>query len=180
MGGFYTVSNTVPPRFLFLIIPPLLTITLLFITKRGRAFIDSLSPSMLTLLHIVRIPVEVVLYWLFIHKGVPQVMTFEGANFDILSGISAPVVFYLGYVKKQLNDTSLLVWNLVCLILVFTIVVIAILSSPLPIQQFGFDQPNIGVQYFPFNWLPSVVVPLVILAHLSSIRYYFQKKVAAR
>jgi hypothetical protein len=39
-----------------------------------------------------------------------------------------------------------------------------------PFQQFAFDQPNIAVLYFPFIWLPSCVVPLVLLSHLAAIR----------
>jgi hypothetical protein len=38
------------------------------------------------------------------------------------------------------------------------------------LQQFAITQPNIAVQYFPFNWLPSVVVPLVLFSHLASIQ----------
>ncbi len=56
------------------------------------------------------------------------------------------------------------------LILIFTIVTLSILSSELPIQQFGFDQPNVAILYFPFVLLPAFVVPLVIISHLASLR----------
>jgi hypothetical protein len=36
-------------------------------------------------------------------------------------------------------------------------------------QQIAFDQPNIGVMYFPFVWLPACIVPLVLLSHLASL-----------
>jgi hypothetical protein len=42
----------------------------------------------------------------------------------------------------------------------------------------AFDQPNIAILYFPFVWLPSVVVPGVLLAHLVSLRKLFQKAAA--
>jgi hypothetical protein len=38
------------------------------------------------------------------------------------------------------------------------------------VNGFAFDQPNIAVLYFPFNWLPSCIVPLVLLSHLAAIR----------
>lgn len=94
-------------------------------------------------------------------------MTFEGRNFDILSGLTAPIIFYFGFVTKQLDRKVILIWNFICLALLINIVVVAILSAPFPFQQFAFDQPNIAVLYFPFNWLPSCVVPLVLLSHLS-------------
>jgi hypothetical protein len=49
------------------------------------------------------------------------------------------------------------------------IVIIAILSAPTPMQKFGFEQPNVGVVYFPFIWLPTIIVPIVLFAHLASL-----------
>ncbi len=170
LTGFYTITDTIPPRFLLLVFPPLLFIIALFITSKGRQFIDSLDIKTLTILHTVRIPVEIVLFWLFVGKTVPELMTFEGRNFDILSGLSAPIIFYFGFIKKQIDKKLILLWNFICLALLINIVANAVLSAPFPFQQFAFDQPNIAVLYFPFNWLPSCVVPLVLLSHLATIR----------
>ena len=173
LTGFYTVTNTIPPRFGLLVLPPILFILGLFLTARGRLFLDQLDIRILTLLHTIRILVELVLFWLFIQKVVPQLMTFEGRNFDILAGITAPIIYYFGFVTKQLNRKIILVWNFICLGLLLNIVINAVLSAPFPFQQFAFDQPNIAVLYFPFVWLPCGVVPLVLLAHLASIRQLF-------
>src|SRR5687767_12956462 len=127
LNGFYTITDTMPPRFLLAIAPPLLFILILFATAKGRSFIDRLNMKALTLLHIVRIPVELVLWWLFVHKTIPQIMTFEGRNPDILSGITAPVVYYFAFVHKKISNKVVLVWNIVCLLLLFNIVITAIL-----------------------------------------------------
>jgi len=176
LTGFYTVTDTFPPRFVLLALPAVLFIIGLFVTAGGRTYIDSLDTKTLTLLHIVRIPVELCLYWLFLHKSVPQLMTFAGRNFDIVAGLTAPLVFYFGYVKPRLNKTILLLWNLICLGLLFNIVVNAILSAPSILQQFAFDQPNTAILYLPFVWLPCCVVPLVLMAHFVCIRKLFKKK----
>lgn len=170
LSGFYTVTNTIPPRFLLLVIPPFLFIIGLFSTSKGRQYIDSLDAKTLTLLHTIRIPVEIVLYWLFFYKTVPGLMTFEGRNFDILSGLTAPIIFYFGFIKNRLDRKILLIWNFICLGLLINIVANAVLSAPFPFQKFAFDQPNIAVLYFPFNWLPSCIVPLVLFSHLATIR----------
>jgi hypothetical protein len=170
LSGFYTVTNTIPPRFLLLVLPPLLLIIGLFTTSKGRQYLDSLNPKTLTILHTIRIPVEMVLFWLFTNKTIPELMTFEGRNFDILSGLTAPIIFYFGFIKKRLGSKIILIWNFICLGLLINIVAHAILSAPFPFQKFAFDQPNIAVLYFPFNWLPSCVVPLVLLSHLTTIR----------
>jgi hypothetical protein len=175
LSGFYTVTDTLPPRFLLLIGPPFLVIIALFLTEKGRQFIDRLNLKLLTLLHLVRIPVELVLYWLFLHKTVPELMTFEGRNFDILSGLSAPLIYYFGFSRNRVNRGLLLIWNFICLGLLTNIVAHAVLSAPFPFQQLAFDQPNIAVMYFPFVWLPCCVVPLVLLSHLAAIRQLLGK-----
>lgn len=170
MSGFYTVTDSVPPRFLLTLMPPIALIILLFATARGRRHLDSLDVKWLTILHSIRIPVELTIFALFAYKTLPQVMTFEGSNYDVLSGLTAPVIFYLAFVKKSLSRTMLLVWNFICLGLLVNIVAIAILAAPFPFQQLAFDQPNVAVLYFPFVWLPCCIVPLVLLSHLASIR----------
>jgi len=170
LSGFYKVTNETPPRFALLLLPPIVLIVFLFITKRGKRLIDGFDVKTLTLLHIVRIPVELVLYWLYLHKAVPKVMTFEGRNFDILCGLTAPFVYYFGYIKSALNKNVLLVWNIACLLLLANIVIIAILSAPFSFQRFAFDQPNLALFYFPFVWLPCGIVPIALLAHMATIR----------
>ena len=103
-------------------------------------------------------------------------MTFEGYNYDILSGITAPIIYYLAFVKKRIGKRGLLIWNIACLGLLLNILTIAVLSAQTPLQQLAFDQPNIGVTYFPFVWLPTVIVPIVLYAHLASIRQLLYSK----
>jgi hypothetical protein len=114
--------------------------------------------------------IEVVLYWLFVFKKVPVIMTFEGRNFDIISGITAPFIYYYGFIKGKLNRNFILIWNYVCLLLLINIVINSILSSPFPLQKFAFEQPNIAILYFPFILLPSLIVPMVLFSHLVVIR----------
>src|SRR5688572_26429495 len=168
--GLYTVTDTIPPRFVLAIGPPLLLIVALFLTSKGREFIDNFDLRLLTALHTIRIPVEIVLFLLCIHKTIPAVMTFEGRNFDILSGITAVLIYFIMFHKGRYNNRILLIWNFICIGLLVNIVTIAILSAPFLFQQMAFDQPNVAVLYFPFVWLPAVVVPLVLFSHLASIR----------
>ena len=148
----------------------MLFITGLFISKKGKNFITTLDSKALTLLHVVRIPVEIVLFWLFCEGKIPQIMTFEGRNFDILAGMSAPIIWHLGFNKKTIPKWLLIAWNFVCLALLFNIVFYAILSVPTTFQVFGLEQPNIAILYFPFIWLPSFIVPIVIFSHMVVIK----------
>ncbi|MEM9723212.1 MAG: hypothetical protein AAGA10_28345, partial [Bacteroidota bacterium] len=170
--GFYSESlDAVPPRFPLVLGPPLLVIIGVFFTKSGQNFLNSLSLSTLTYLHTIRIPVELILFALFTYKAIPELMTFEGRNWDILAGITAPLVAYWGIQKGKMGRTALLLWNILCLGLLFNIIFHAILSIPFPFQQFAFDQPNLAVLHFPYVWLPGVIVPIVLFSHFASIRH---------
>ena len=168
--GFYTHTSTLPPRLLLALLPPLITIVLLTTTKKGKELTSGISLPTLTLLHVVRIPVEIVLLMLFINKAVPGIMTFEGRNFDIVSGITAIAVYYFGFVQKMMSNKIILAWNILCFLLLVNIVTIAILAAPFPFQQIAFDQPNIAVLYAPYIWLPSFIVPAVLFSHLVVIQ----------
>jgi hypothetical protein len=169
LSGFYTNTTSWPPHLGLLLVPPLALLAGLLGTGRGRRYLAGLRLEALTLLHVVRLPVELVLLALYRHGAVPQSMTFEGRNWDIVMGLSAPVVYYLVRTKR-LGRTSLLVWNVLGVVLLCNIVVMAILSAPSPLQRFAFAQPNVAILYFPYVWLPSVVVPLVLLAHVAALR----------
>jgi len=175
-SGFYLISDTIPPRFLLMVGPPFLSIMLIFATKKGRAFISSFDLKTLTLIHTVRIPVELVLYSLFLQKLVPELMTFSGRNWDILSGISAILIYLFVINKAKINTNLALAWNFICIGLLLNIVINAILSAPFAFQQFAFEQPNIGVLQFPYNLLPAVIVPIVLFSHLISIKQLIAMK----
>ena len=174
--GFYQNSKSIPPRFLLLIGPGIIFSILLLITKWGKKFIDKLHLKTLTLMHSIRIPVEITLFFVYSAGLIPALMTFEGNNFDIFSGLTAPVIFYFVFIIKKLHRTALLLWNFLCIGLLINVLIIAVLSAQTPFQKLAFDQPNIGVTFFPFIWLPCVVVPIVLIAHLSAIRQLIKIK----
>lgn len=170
-----SIDRFPPSILLFGILPAVFIVIVLFSTQKGRQFIDSLPLIDLTYLHLVRVPVELVLYWLFLNKAVPELMTFEGRNFDIIAGITGPMIAYFGLTKGKINLKIILIWNFICLGLLLNIVINALLSAPSPVQKFAFDQPNISILYFPFSWLPTFIVPVILLGHLTSIRQLLKK-----
>jgi len=167
LNGFY-LAKTTPPRFPLAPFPTIVVLLILFFAfSREGASVKSLRA--LTLLSTVRVPVELVLLWLYQHGAVPRLMTFEGRNFDILSGLTAPLAAWLAFRGGKVNRPLLLVWNLFAFGLLLNIMTVAILSLETPFQRFAFDQPNRGVLYFPFIWLPAVIVPVVFVSHAVSL-----------
>ena len=176
LSGFYSVAKATPPRLPILIVPSIVFITFLFLTRNGKAFIDGLNLKTLTILHVIRVPVELVLLWLFAQKVIPQLMTFEGRNYDILSGVSAPFIYYFGFIKNTLSKNLVLGWNIICVALLANVVFYSVLSAPTKFQRFAFNQPNIALGYFPFVLLPAFLVPLVMFSNLAAIRQLLFKK----
>lgn len=166
-SGYFTNTSAKPPRFLVVLLAVIsLSVFLLKTVNRTK-----LNTNLLLAIHTLRLPIELVLYQLFLQKKVPILMTFKGWNFDILIGISAIfLLLYLWYTKNRLSKIFTLIWNILGLILLTAIVIIAVLSSPLPLQILALNQPNIAVLQFPFIYLPACVVPIVFASHLLIIK----------
>jgi hypothetical protein len=169
LSGFYFVSNAFPPHFVLAAAPPLLLIAGLFATAAGRRFLDGMDLKWCVLLHSIRILVEINLYWLFLYKQVPALMTFEAGNLDILVGLTAPLIWW-AYSKGHIAKRGLLIWNSISLLSVLNAFGRAMLSAPFPFQRFAFDQPTVAILSFPFILLPAFIVPVAILCHLVVFR----------
>jgi len=167
--GFYENTEPVPPRFLLNVLPAIAAAVWLFTSKKGKAFRSSIDVKKLTWIHVVRVPVELVLYMLFVQGSIPEIMTFTGNNFDIVMGLTAPAIIYFGYGKGMISPTLIKIWHIVGILLLVNIIATAVLSVPFAFQQFGFEQPNVAVLKAPYNLLPAVVVPLVMVAHLMGL-----------
>jgi hypothetical protein len=48
------------------------------------------------------------------------------------------------------------------------------LSAPSVIQLIDFDQPNSAVLFFPYAWLPAIIVPIVVIGHLAVLRAIYK------
>ncbi|CAG4990209.1 hypothetical protein DYBT9275_00478 [Dyadobacter sp. CECT 9275] len=170
VSGFYAVTDAMPPRILFLIAPAFLIILYLFLAPRGRLFQEGMDIHMLMVIHIIRAPLELVTCWLFLCRALPYEMTFVGGNPDLLAGMTVPVVYYLGLMRRKVRWQMLIVWNVVGIGLLVNSFFRCLLSAPLIFQTYAFEQPNLAVLHFPLIFLPGCVVPIMLFAHVVVIR----------
>ena len=165
--AYYQVFKENPTLF------PLAILGTILMTILGIKIINTknINPNFLLGIHTLRIPVELVLYQLYLQHKIPKLMTFEGWNFDILIGIGAfTILFYQLITKRKIDQKFFTTWNILGIVFLLIIVSLAIMSSPIPIQQFSFAQPNIAVLEFPYCFLPTCVVPIVLMSHILSIK----------
>ncbi|MEL6270961.1 MAG: hypothetical protein AAFU54_28830 [Chloroflexota bacterium] len=171
LQGFYIDLPEHPTRLSVALGPGFIAILLsVFAVRRGSMLVRALPLDWLTYLHTIRLPIEIVLLGLYINEMIPRVMTFEGWNYDILVGITAPVVGYLVFSSQRWPRRFGLIWNWISLALLINVVTIGLLSAPTPLQQIAFDQPNQAVNFFPYNWLVTFIVPIVFVNHILSIK----------
>ena len=154
----------------WVMLPLLVSLPLLF-TKTTKDIVEQLSLKALTQLQVFRVFVEILLWLLFIQNLLPIQMTFEGMNWDILTGITALLAarFFLN------SKRGMITWNILGLVLLLNIVVISILSFPSPWRVFHNEPANRIIAYFPFIYLPTLLVPLAYGLHFLSLRKLVMK-----
>ena len=107
---------------------------------------------------------------LFIHQAVqegiaPPQFTWTGLNWDIATGVLALLLLP---VAGKLPKWALHGFNLVGWGLLVNVMTVAILSMPTPLQQLKPD--NVWVGYFPFTWLPLILVMTAWIGHVVLLR----------
>lgn len=172
MRGFFTDFSRMPPRLIFALLPPLFLVLFFIRSKAGKQLLQHIQPQWLIYLQSFRILVEIAL-WLLVRKGsLPVQMSFEGRNFDILTGLFAFPVGYYCFVKKTWPPVTALLYNIAGLLLLVNVVTISTLSMPSPLRVFHRQPDASLLTTFPFIYLPGLLVPLAYTLHILSLRQW--------
>ena len=168
--GFFTDFQQLPPRILVAILPAVVVILVLSLTRVMDGTLARIPAAALVYLQSFRIVVEFVL-WRLVAAGVaPEIMSFHGRNFDILVGLSAPVVAYCCFTRRLWPESVALWWNIAGILVLLNTVVHAQLATPSPFRVFYTTPPNTFIAYPPYILLPAFLVPLAWFFHAMSIR----------
>lgn len=158
-----------PPGLQLMLVLVAITITLAM-TKPGKILSHYTPLYLLVGFQMFRIPVELLIHQAYEENITIIEMTYVGHNFDILTGVSALIVAFL-LVKRELPRIVLFVWNSLGLALLINVVVTGIFSMPHPMQTIATDFPNVWITFFPFIWLPAILVCSALFGHLLVFRY---------
>jgi hypothetical protein len=158
-----------PPPFLLFVTFTTLATTAVAFSPLATRLVHRLGLAGLVGFQVFRVPLEALLYRLRTEGVVPLQMTFEGWNFDIVSGLSAGALG-LWALRGRPPHGAVLAWNLLGLALLSVIVGIALLSTPTPLRAFHNEPANTFVAYPPFVWLPGFLVQAAWFGHLLVFR----------
>ncbi len=153
-----------PPFGIFLLVALVLAAGAAF-SRAGSVF-ASLPLAWLVGLQAFRVPLELVMHRAAVEGVMPAQMSYSGRNFDIVTGLTAAILAPLiarGVAPRQL----IIAWNVMGSLLLANIVGVAAASTP-AIRAFGStpNRLNTWVAFFPYVWLPAVLVPTALMLHL--------------
>ena len=97
-------------------------------------------------------------------------MTFEGHNFDIISG-SLALAVGLWLWRGRAPRAAVWAFNVIGSALLVGVARIAVLSSPLPIRQYMNEPAVLLAFYFPYSWIVPVCVAGALFGHILIFRW---------
>ena len=156
-----------PPLNVLLVVVTLATITFGF-SRIGTALLRSLPMAALIGAQAFRLPLELVMHQAAAERVMPPQLSFDGFNFDILTGVTAIAVAGL-VAAGRMPRTGIWAWNLMGLGLLIGVVSLSVASSP-ALHLFGPDKVSTWIAHAPFVWLPGVLVQIALLGHLLVFR----------
>lgn len=169
-AGFFADFRALPPRFLVLLAPALVTLVWLARARSVGRWLAAVPPAWLVWPQSFRILVEIVLWRLIVAGAAPEIMTFTGRNFDIVVGLTAPLVAYGCFVARWWAPRVAIWWNVAGLLILANTVLHAQLAAPTRFQVYLTQPPNTFIASAPYIWLPAFLVPLGWGLHVLSIR----------
>jgi hypothetical protein len=153
-----------PPLFMPMMLVVLGTTAFTARSALGTAITTRLPLFALVGAQAFRLPLELVMHEAASQGVMPVVMSFGGYNFDIVTGATALVLGVALYFRS-LPRGVVLAWNALGVLLLFNVVTIAVAALPV-FGAFGPANINDWVFYFPFVFLPTVLVPAALFGHI--------------
>lgn len=171
-GGFFSDFYRLPPRLSFALLIPLPIVLLFSRGPRAKQLLQNIPAQWLIYPQAFRILVELGI-WLLVRSGsLPVQLSFEGRNFDVLTGLLAFPVGYYCFVKKTWPPAVALLYNIAGLVLLVNVVTLSTLSMPGPFRVFQNSPDSSILTRMPYIYLPGLLVPLAYTLHILSLRQW--------
>ena len=133
----------------------------------GRHAAETRSLVALVGLQGFRLPLELVMHRAADLGIMPPELSYSGYNYDILTGLGACILAVSMHLGVSVPTWVLWAWNVWGSWCLAVIAVIAVTTSPM-VRLFGDDPRHLNtwVLFFPYMWLPVVLVTVAIAGHV--------------
>lgn len=159
-----------PPGPAFLLVPVFLFVALFLArSSAGERLALSIPLWIILAAQAFRVGVELFLHQLWLAGMAPRMITYAGGNWDIVIGLSAPVIAYL-YAQQRIGDRLVLAWNILGLATLANVALRALLTAPGALNFVKAEIPNTAIGTFPFTYIPGLLAPLALVLHVMAIR----------
>jgi hypothetical protein len=135
----------------------------------GKRLAQGLPLAALVGFQAFRLPLELVMHEAARAGVMPPQMTYTGWNFDIVTGVTA-VLLAPAVARGGAPRWLVVAWNVVGLVLVTVVMGIGFVSTPV-LHAFGEGRAvNEWIAWWPFVWLPAVMVAAAVAGHVLVFR----------
>lgn len=168
-SGFFSDFSGRPPRLMFGVGGAFVLFTIVSRSAAASRVIAGMPLTWPIALQSMRIVVELGLWGLYDQGRLPKHLTFEGRNFDVVVGLTAPVIA-VALARRWIGTRVVVAWNILSICVLANIVVMAVTSIPGPLHLSWPGPANTIVAEFPYIWLPTFLVPIALFGHIVSLR----------
>jgi hypothetical protein len=179
LDGFFREPGEMLPHFAMAVVPALLGVALLSFHPFTLKWIRELPQRWLIGTQVFRLIVAIQLFFLARAGIISEKLTFTSVNFDILIGLSAPIVAWYVHRKHKHDQGApklVVTWNVIGLLSLFHFYFniafngLDLFSALLTKIEETPVEKALGLASFPYVWLPTFMVPLALLLHILSLR----------
>jgi hypothetical protein len=158
-----------PPGPAFLLVPVFLFVALFLVrSPAGERVALGIPLSIIVGAQVFRVGVELILHQLWLAGMAPRLITYAGGNWDILIGLTAPIVALL-YSRERIGERLVLAWTVLGLATLANVALRAMLSAPGALNLVHTEIPNTAIGTFPFTYIPGFLAPLALVLHVLAI-----------
>lgn len=169
-AGIVGDASLRPPGPAFLLVPVFLFVALFLArSSAGEQLALSIPLWIILAAQAFRVGVELFLHQLWLAGMAPRMITYAGGNWDIVIGLSAPIIAYL-YAQQRMGDRLVLAWNILGLATLANVALRALLTAPGVLNFVKAEIPNTAIGTFPFTYIPGLLAPLALVLHVMAIR----------
>ena len=175
MGYFYEPATTFLRLSLAFALPAGVAVLLLF--SRFFGLIIRVMPiRWLAYFQACRIATEL-FFWMGMKGGyVPVQMTFEWLNYDIVVGITGLMAGFVFFGRGRYRRFEGILWNTFGIASLANALLLSLFSLPGPHRAFATVPDSAFLTLTPFIWLPGLIFPMALAAHIFSLKKLFGRR----